>query len=48
MSEIIGIICLCASLYYGMTAAKQKSKFAVVTRACSAILFLISAYIWLF
>jgi hypothetical protein len=44
----IGIICLSASLFYGMTAAEQRNPVAVWARIVSAILFALSGYIWLF
>lgn len=48
MGFIIGIMTLCASLYYGMTAAQQKTMLAVKMRAVSSMLFLVASLIWFF
>lgn len=48
MSLIIGIICLMASLFYGATAVRQKSMFAVRMRIVTSVLYFMAASIWLF
>ena len=48
MSIIIGIVCLFASLFYGITAAEQETLLNTSVRIIASLLYMLAACIWLF
>jgi hypothetical protein len=47
MSMFVGIMCIIASLYYGITAAWQETKTAMNMRLVACVLFFIATTLWL-